>query len=57
MKLNLKQLVLVNSFRQLIKDPTRTSNTLSILIDVMLLNNEKNIAKSLVLYATHFKLS
>ena len=55
MKLNLKQLVLVNSFRQLIKDPTRTSNTLSILIDVMLLNNEKNIAKSLVLYATHFK--
>ena len=31
------------------KDPTRVSNTASTLIDVFLVNNEKNIAKSLVM--------
>ena len=38
---DLKQLIEANGFKQLIKDPTKVSNTSSTL-------NEKNIAKSLV---------
>ena len=46
---DLKQLTEANGFKQLIRDPTRVSNTASTLIDVIFLNNEKNIAKSLVM--------
>ena len=46
---DLQQSILINGFKQLMKDPTRISNTASTLIDVFLVNNEKNIAKSLVM--------
>ena len=36
-------------FKQLMRDPTRISNTSSTLIDIILVNSEKNIAKSLVM--------
>ena len=46
---DLKQLIEANGFKQLIRDPARISHTSSTLIDVILVNNEKNIAKSLVM--------
>ena len=45
---DLKQFIEANGFKQLLKDPTRgVTDTLSTLTDVILLNNEKNIVKTL----------
>ena len=46
---SLKQLIEANGFKQLTRDPTRVSNASSALIDIILINNEKNIAKSLLM--------
>ena len=43
----LKKIVERNGFRQLITTPTRTTNTSSTLINVILTNKKKNVAKTL----------
>ena len=44
---DLKQFIEANGFKHLLKDPTRVTDTLSTLTDIILLNNEKNIVKTL----------
>ena len=44
---DLKQFTEANGFKHLLKDPTRVTDTLSTLTDIILINNEKNIVKTL----------